>query len=351
MHNTHSLPACIRNKIAASPLLTAAEEVALGREIRSARAEAWRAVRPEENPASLAAEDPDDDRLRDEVSVLRFRRRRKVARAALTRLDAACSRFEAANLRLALSVAALHLARRGAGCMTLGDLFGYAWLGLRTAVRRFDPERGIKFSTYATWWIRHKVGRSVGDLGKEIRVPINLAQRAGQVLRVREQHLAETGEDATPEQVADVLAMPLEKVRRSMEENMTQVVRPQTMNLRSAYGESDDWIPPWLADRDAPERIEDAVEQSERAAALARAVAALPDQRRKIVERCLGLGGEDARTAAVVADELGVSRQRVSAVLAESVRAVTDAVKEHVDVVRRRRPVELRRGEQAALAL
>ena len=225
-------------------------------------------------------------------------------RRARTGDDHARKQLIERNLRLVVSVAKKY--REASPGLPFEDLIQEGNIGLMKAIEKFDPDRGYRFSTYATWWIRQSVGRAIHDKGRTIRLPVAVGERARKVGRVASALSVELGREPTAEEVAGRLGWTVGQVRD------VGRITPDTTSLDKPVSneEGASSLGEFLADEAASE-IPDTVIKEIDVAWLRKAIGRLPVKARYVLMRRYGLDEQDPPTLAELAAELGVSRERV----------------------------------------
>ncbi|MBD0328977.1 MAG: sigma-70 family RNA polymerase sigma factor [Thermoleophilia bacterium] len=230
---------------------------------------------------------------------------------------AAKERMINSNLRLVVSIAKRY---RGHG-VPLSDLIQDGVVGLNRAVEKFDWRRGFKFSTYATWWIRQAVQRSVASQARTIRVPTHVGERRQRLARHARRLETVLGRPATPEELAEASGIALQHVREAL------AVPEARVSLNQRIGDSEDSE---LGDLVADEHADDPGELAEetlRRRAVRRAVAELPELERRVVELRFGIDGQP-RSLEAIASELGIGRERVRELEAAALPMLAEALGE-----------------------
>ena len=263
-------------------------------------------------PDGISIEDPVRMYLKEigKVPLLSAEEEIELAKRMAEGDEDAKKRLAEANLRLVVSIAKRYVGR---GMLFL-DLIQEGNLGLIKAVEKFDYQKGFKFSTYATWWIRQAITRAIADQARTIRIPVHMVETINKLIRVSRQLLQELGREPLPEEIAEDLDMPVERVREILK------ISQEPVSLETPIGEEEDsHLGDFIQDDNVPVPAEAAAATLLKEQ-LGEVLDTLTDREQKVLRLRFGMNDGRARTLEEVGKEFDVTRERIRQIEAKALR-------------------------------
>ena len=282
------------------PLLSAEEEIELAQKMETGNVAAEKI-----QILKSRIEETDDEAEKEEIraEIKELQKDEGVGAEAKKRLAEA-------NLRLVVSIAKRYVGR---GMLFL-DLIQEGNLGLIKAVEKFDYRKGYKFSTYATWWIRQAITRAIADQARTIRIPVHMVETINKLIRVSRQLLQELGREPAPEEIAEVMNMPVDRVREILK------ISQEPVSLETPIGEEEDsHLGDFIKDDNVPVPA-DAAAFTLLKEQLEEVLGTLTEREQKVLTLRFGLEDGRARTLEEVGKEFNVTRERIRQIEAKALR-------------------------------
>lgn len=282
------------------PLLSADEEIDLAQKME-ARSVAVEKIPLLKERLAETGDEQEKEEIQAEIKALQL---------DVDRGSDAKKRLAEANLRLVVSIAKRYVGR---GMLFL-DLIQEGNLGLIKAVEKFDYRKGYKFSTYATWWIRQAITRAIADQARTIRIPVHMVETINKLIRVSRQLLQELGREPTPEEIAEEMKMPVERVREILK------ISQEPVSLETPIGEEEDsHLGDFIKDDNVPVPA-DAATFTLLKEQLEEVLGTLTEREQKVLTLRFGLEDGRARTLEEVGKEFNVTRERIRQIEAKALR-------------------------------
>ena len=282
------------------PLLSADEEIELAQKMEAGSVAVEKIPLLKERLAETGDEQEKEE-IQAEIKALQL---------DVDRGSDAKKRLAEANLRLVVSIAKRYVGR---GMLFL-DLIQEGNLGLIKAVEKFDYRKGYKFSTYATWWIRQAITRAIADQARTIRIPVHMVETINKLIRVSRQLLQELGREPTPEEIAEEMKMPVERVREILK------ILQEPVSLETPIGEEEDsHLGDFIKDDNVPVPA-DAATFTLLKEQLEEVLGTLTEREQKVLTLRFGLEDGRARTLEEVGKEFNVTRERIRQIEAKALR-------------------------------
>lgn len=266
----------------------------------------------DDNDKSGALDDPVKIHLREigKIPLLTTAEELELAEKTVNGDEEAREKLIVANMRLVVSIAK-HYVGRG---MPLLDLIQEGYSGLIKAVEKFDYTKGYKFSTYATWWIRQSITRSIADQARTIRIPVHMVETISRVKKAQNKLLNENGHEPTTNEIAQELGMTPERVREIIR------IAQDPVSLEAPVGEEEDsYLGDFIPDEDAPAPIDTAMKAVFKDE-LNKALELLPEREREVLKFRYGVGYDRSHTLEEVGRQFKVTRERIRQIEAKALR-------------------------------